>query len=170
MNNKTSDSFDLGVIPRLILFVILPNAVVTPLRIFAEAVIEGKESAPEFITVGFLIYGICAKLVFGFGYVLFGYRLPVKNTVLRGYAYIMLILCSKVSYRLRHCSRKKQSLTFCRNSLKYSLYIIAKAHIKHFICFIKYDLIYMLKLGCLSPHVVHDTPRSTNYYLNLLTK
>lgn len=94
MNNKTSDSFDLGIIPRLILFVILPNAVVTPLRIFVEAVIEGKESAPEFITVGFLIYGICAKLVFGFGYVLFGYRLPVKNTVLRGFAYIMLILCS----------------------------------------------------------------------------
>ena len=93
-NKKTKDSFDLGVIPRLILFVLLPNLVTTPLRIFVEAVIEGKEGAPDFVTVPFIIYGICAEFVVGLGYVIIGYKLPIKNTILRGFTYIMLILIS----------------------------------------------------------------------------
>ena len=73
---------------RLLLFVLIPNLFTTPLRIFVEAVIEGKEGAPAFVTVPFIIYGICAELV------VIGYKLPIKNTVLRGFAYIMLILIS----------------------------------------------------------------------------
>ena len=96
--NKSStmikDRFDWGIIPRLILFVILPNIVNTPLRIFVEAVIEGKKEAPAFVTGPFLIYGVCAELVVGFGYIILGYKLPVKNRVLRGFMYIMLILAS----------------------------------------------------------------------------
>ena len=91
---KIKGRFDLGIIPRLILFVILPNLVNTPLRIFVEAVIEGKSEAPAFVTVPFLIYGVCAELVVGFGYIIIGYKLPVKNRTLRGFAYIMLILVS----------------------------------------------------------------------------
>lgn len=88
------DSFDLGIIPRLILFVLLPNLVTTPLRTFVEAVIEGMKEAPAFVTVPFIIYGICAEFIVGLGYVIIGYKLPVKNTVLRGFTYIMLILVS----------------------------------------------------------------------------
>ncbi len=91
---KIKDRFDLGIIPRLLLFVLLPNLVTTPLRIFVEAVIEGKAEAPAFVTVPFLIYGVCAELIVGFGYIILGYKLPVKNGVLRGFAYIMLILVS----------------------------------------------------------------------------
>ena len=97
MNKRTprlKDRFDMGVLPRLLLFVLLPNIVTTPLRIFVEAVIEGIEEAPAFITVPFLIYGVCAELVVGFGYIIIGYKLPVKNRTLRGFAYIMLILVS----------------------------------------------------------------------------
>ena len=79
---------------RLLLFVLIPNLFTTPLRIFVEAVIEGKEGAPAFVTVPFIIYGICAELVVGLGYLVIGYKLPIKNTVLRGFAYIMLILIS----------------------------------------------------------------------------
>lgn len=86
--------FDLGVIWRLILFFILSNAVSTPLRIFVEAVIEGKKGAPDFITVGFVIYAVIAEIVVGAGYMILGYRLPVKSTFLRGFCYIMLILVS----------------------------------------------------------------------------
>ena len=92
--NKTKSKFDLGIILRVTLFVILSSAVSTPLRIFVEAVIEGREEAPEFITVGFLIYAVAAKLVVGFGYIILGYKLPVKNTALRGFTYIMLIFFS----------------------------------------------------------------------------
>ncbi len=79
---------------RLLLFVLIPNLVTTPLRIFVEAVIEGKEGAPAFVTIPFIVYGICAELVVGLGYLIIGYKLPIKNTVLRGFSYIMLILIS----------------------------------------------------------------------------
>ena len=92
--NKTKSKCDLGIILRVTLFVILSSAASTPLRIFVEAVIEGREEAPEFITVGFLIYAVAAKLVVGFGYIILGYKLPVKNTALRGFTYIMLIFFS----------------------------------------------------------------------------
>ena len=59
----TKQKLDVWVIPRLILFVMLSAAISTPLRILSEAVIEGKKGAPEFITAGFLIYGVCAELV-----------------------------------------------------------------------------------------------------------
>lgn len=46
---------------RLLLFVLIPNLFTTPLRIFVEAVIEGKEGAPAFDTVPFIIYGIISN-------------------------------------------------------------------------------------------------------------
>ena len=88
------DRFDFGVILRLILFVLLPNLVTTPLRIFVEAVIEGHKEAPNFVTVPFIIYGICAEFIVGLGYLMIGYKLPIRNTILRGFTYIMLILFS----------------------------------------------------------------------------
>ena len=97
MNKRSAavkDRFDLGMIPRLLLFILLPNIVTTPLRIFVEAVIDGMEKAPDFVTVPFLIYGVIAELVVGSGYFIIGYKLPVKNRVLRGFSYIMLILAS----------------------------------------------------------------------------
>ena len=97
MNKRTpkiKEKFDLGIIPRLLLFLLIPNILTTPLRIFVEAVIEGKAEAPAFVTVPFLIYGVCAELIVGFGYIILGYKFPVKNRVLRGFAYVMLILVS----------------------------------------------------------------------------
>ena len=93
-SEKNKDRFDSCVILRLLLFVLIPNLFTIPLRIFVEAVIEGKEGAPAFVTVPFIIYVICAELVVGLGYLVIGYKLPIKNTVLRGFAYIMLILIS----------------------------------------------------------------------------
>lgn len=91
---KNTTKFDLGIIPRPVLFVALSGAVSMPLRIFEESVVEGRAGAPDFVTVPFIIYGVCAKLIVGFGYVLFGHRLPVKNNIMRAFAYMMLILFS----------------------------------------------------------------------------
>ncbi len=93
LSGRTADRFDAGVIPRLLVYLLLSEAVSTPLRIFAE-IMAGKTEAPSFITTGFLIYAVCAELVVGIGYMILGYRLPVRNTVLRGFAYIMLICVS----------------------------------------------------------------------------
>ncbi len=88
----TKQKLDVWVIPRLILFVVLSAAISTPLRIFSEAVIEGKKGAPEFITAGFLIYGVCAELVQAIGYFVLGRCLPIKSGAVRGLAYMSLIL------------------------------------------------------------------------------
>ena len=79
---ETTRQFDRWVIAKLIVFVMLSAAATAPLRAFVEAVIEGKKGAPDFVTPAFLIYGFASRLVF------------VKNTVLRGFGYIMLILVS----------------------------------------------------------------------------
>lgn len=94
MNNGYKDRFDLWVIPKMILFTLLAAAVESPLRIFVEAVIEGKEGAPDFVTPAFLVYGFCSKMMFAAGYMLLGHMLPIKNTVLRGFGYVMLIFAS----------------------------------------------------------------------------
>ena len=91
---ETTRRFDRWVIAKLIVFVVLSAAASAPLRAFVEAVIEGKKGAPDFVTPAFLIYGFASRLVFGIGYMILGCRLPVKNTVLRGFCYIMLILVS----------------------------------------------------------------------------
>lgn len=88
------NKFNLGLILRLLLFAVLSAAASTPLQLFNSIVIEKMQGPPDFVSVPFLIYAVCVKVVFGLGYVLFGHRLPVKNTVLRAFAYIMLILFS----------------------------------------------------------------------------
>ena len=91
---ETTRQFDQWVILKLIVFVVLSAAASAPLRAFVEGVIEGKKGAPDFVTPAFLIYGFASRLVFGIGYMILGCRLPVKNTFLRGFCYIMLILVS----------------------------------------------------------------------------
>jgi len=93
-NTKKKTKLDAGVVPRLGAFIALSAAVSTPLRIFVEAFIEGKKGAPEFITAGFIAYGLCAELVQAMGYLVLGNRLPIKNGVLRGVSYMALILAS----------------------------------------------------------------------------
>ena len=78
----------------LILFLLIPNLVTTPLRIFVEAVIYNKKEAPAFISAGFIIYSCIVEIVFYIGSFVLGRKLPINNTVLRGFAYIMLILFS----------------------------------------------------------------------------
>ena len=81
-------------IPRLILFTLISAAVSTPLQLFNSIVIEGMKGPPDFVSVPFLIYALCAKIVFGSGYVIFGYKIPVKSTILRAFTYMLLILLS----------------------------------------------------------------------------
>ena len=84
----------LNMFPRLILFAAISAAVSTPLQLINSIVIEGMKGPPDFVSVPFLIYALCAKIVFGAGYVLFGYKIPVKSTILRAFTYMLLILLS----------------------------------------------------------------------------
>ena len=88
------NKFNIGVIPRLLLFAILSAAASTPLQLFNSIFIEKLEGPPSFVSVPFLVYAVSMKIVFGLGYVLFGHKLPIRNNILRAFSYIMLIFFS----------------------------------------------------------------------------
>lgn len=76
---------------KCVLFAILSAILSTPLQLFNSIVIEGQTGKPEFVTIPFLLYGISMKVFFALGYILFGSKLPVKNTRLRAQIYYLLI-------------------------------------------------------------------------------
>ena len=88
------NKFNIGVIPRLLLFAILSAAASTPLQLFNSIFIEKLEGPPSFVSVPFLVYAVSMKIVFGLGYVLFGHKFPIRNNILRAFSYIMLIFFS----------------------------------------------------------------------------
>ena len=88
------NKFNIGVIPRLLLFAVLSAAASTPLQLFNSIFIEKLEGPPSFVSVPFLVYAVSMKIVFGLGYVLFGHKLPIRNNILRAFSYIMLIFFS----------------------------------------------------------------------------
>ena len=88
------NKFNIGVIPRLLLYAILSAAASTPLQLFNSIFIEKLEGPPSFVSVPFLVYAVSMKIVFGLGYVLFGHKLPIRNNILRAFSYIMLIFFS----------------------------------------------------------------------------
>jgi len=95
MNKKIiKNKFDWWVLLRLVFFVILSSVISSMLRIFVEAVIEGKQGAPDFVTIPFMVYAFCVIFVYGLGYVIFGHKIPVKNTILRAFTYRMFIVFS----------------------------------------------------------------------------
>ena len=88
------NKFDSGVIWRLLLFAVLSAAASTPLQLFNSIFIEKLEGPPSFVSVPFLIYAVSMKMVFGYGYVLFGHKLPIRNNYFRAFSYIMLVFFS----------------------------------------------------------------------------
>jgi len=76
---------------KCILFAIISAILSTPLQLFNSIVIEGQTGKPEFVTITFLLYAVSMKVFFALGYILFGYKLPVKNTRLRAQIYYLLI-------------------------------------------------------------------------------
>ena len=76
---------------KCILFAIISAILSTPLQLFNSIVIEGQTGKPEFVTIPFLLYGVSMKVFFALGYVLLGYKLPVKNTRLRAQIYYLLL-------------------------------------------------------------------------------
>lgn len=79
---------------KCLFFAVISSIISTPLQLFNSIVIEGIAGPPSFVTIPFLVYAISMKFFFAIGYILIGYRLPIKKTRLRVFIYIMLILLS----------------------------------------------------------------------------
>lgn len=79
---------------KCLFFAVISAIISTPLQLFNSIVIEGITGPPSFVTIPFLVYAISMKFFFAIGYILIGYRFPIKSTRLRAYIYMLLILLS----------------------------------------------------------------------------
>ena len=89
---KKSSAY-MGIILRIILFVSI-SGVSGQLIHVANSIIEGVHGKPDFVTVPFTVYCIVNKVLFAIGYLIIGYKIPIKNKLLRAVVYIMLIWLS----------------------------------------------------------------------------
>lgn len=79
---------------KCLFFAVISAIISTPLQLFNSIIIEGIAGPPSFVTIPFLVYAISMKFFFAIGYILIGYKLPIKRTRLRAFLYMMLILSS----------------------------------------------------------------------------
>ncbi len=93
MGIKLTNTNKIKLFIRCIIFALVSAIVSTPLQLFNSIVIEGIQGPPPFVTVPFLCYALFMKVLFAIGYLLIGYKLPIKNTILRGFTYIMFVYC-----------------------------------------------------------------------------
>ena len=77
------------------------------------------------------------------------------------------ILVSQLNNRSWHSGGKEYFLHVLRSRLKNCVYIFLKAHVEHFIGFIKDDFFKILKPESLSSHMIHDTARCADNNLRL---
>lgn len=83
----------MGIILRIILFTAM-SGISGQLIHVVNSIIEGIHGKPDFVTVPFTIYCIVNKVLFAIGYLIIGYKIPIKNKLLRAFVYIMLIWLS----------------------------------------------------------------------------
>ena len=83
----------MGIILRIILFTAM-SGISGQLIHVANSIIEGVHGKPDFVTVPFTVYCIVNKVLFAIGYLIIGYKIPIKNKLLRAVVYIMLIWLS----------------------------------------------------------------------------
>ena len=74
---KKSSAY-MGIILRIILFVSI-SGVSGQLIHVANSIIEGVHGKPDFVTVPFTVYCIVNKVLFATGYLIIGYKIPIKN-------------------------------------------------------------------------------------------
>lgn len=86
--------FNFKVILQCILFALLSCACSSLVHAFNSAFIEGVHGKPEFVTNSIFMYSFYEKLSYAIVYVCIGRFIPIKNKVLRGFTYIMLIWAS----------------------------------------------------------------------------
>lgn len=83
-----------AVMLKCIVFALLSCAVTILSHAYYSAFIEGVHGKPEFVRDNIFIYSLGERLLFAIGYIVLGNKIPIKNSFLRGFTYIMLIWSS----------------------------------------------------------------------------
>lgn len=81
---------------KCVIFALCAGGMSTGLHMFNSIYIAHEHGKPAFVTNSLLIYSACEKIVFVIGYVTLGKKLQIKNGVLRGFTYMVLIWTSNM--------------------------------------------------------------------------
>lgn len=79
---------------RCIVFAVCSCMISMLCHMINSAFIEKVQGKPEFVSNILFAYSIGEKLLFAVGYLVLGYKIPIKNSILRAFTYIMLIWSS----------------------------------------------------------------------------
>lgn len=79
---------------RCVIFVACSCALSTMLHAFDSAFIQDVHGKPSFVSDNLMFFSVLEKTSFVIAYIILGYQLPIKNHVLRGFTYMMLICIS----------------------------------------------------------------------------
>ncbi len=96
LNSKTRNNYKglLKITLKCIVFALCSCIVSMLCHIINAAFIENVHGKPEFVSNILFAYSIGEKILFAIGYLVLGYKIPIKNTILRAFTYIMLIWAS----------------------------------------------------------------------------
>lgn len=81
------------IIFRILAILAIHMCVSTAMHVIASMV-QGSHGSPSFLTIPFIVYGIFTSFLLIGAYILMGYRIPIKNRVMRGVIYILLFWVS----------------------------------------------------------------------------
>ena len=82
----------------------------------------------------------------------------------------MLIFSCNFQNRLWHCCRKEYCLMLLWQVFEHCLDVLPKTHVEHLICLVEHYCLYMVRPDCLSPEMIHKTPRSSDNNLHTALK
>ena len=96
LNNQRETNYKKvsAVMFKCIVFALLSCAATILSHVYYSAFIEGVHGKPDFVRNAIFVYSIGERLLFVIGYIVLGNKIPIKNSFLRGFTYIMLIWSS----------------------------------------------------------------------------
>lgn len=92
--NCTTLQGKLKLLIKCIIFVIGSTLISTSIHAFDSAFIQHVHGKPSFVSSSLMYFSLLERALFVIGYLVLGYQLPIKNHVLRGFTYFMLICMS----------------------------------------------------------------------------
>ena len=111
-------------------------------------------------------------LVLGIDHII--YVVNVLGTLVARTNYNLLIIVQvalgNLLNLLAHCGREEQRVTVGRNRLEYFINAVRESHVKHLICLVQHNVLYIVKLGSAAMQKVNKASRSGHDNLRTVLK
>ena len=134
-NNNLKKRID--IILKCLLFAVCSGLLLVLTHVINSKYITHVHGKPEFVSISLFIFSACSDILVAAGYLMFGYKIPVKNCILRGIAYMALNLISNYLPQV-------MGLAFADGPIAQQAFVI-----NDFVCDIIVDLFGGILLGIL---------------------